>query len=77
MIKKPVAIILGLTLLLGGLFKCDAFSAEKMPKPEPSFLSVEYTILIAISSLAHPAAISNVTIVSYDAAAAVEVLANP
>ncbi len=28
MIKKPVAIIVGLTLLLGGLFKCDAFSAE-------------------------------------------------
>ena len=28
MIKKPVAIILGLILLLGGLFKCDAFSAE-------------------------------------------------
>ncbi len=28
MIKKPVAIILGAILLLGGLFKCDAFSQE-------------------------------------------------
>jgi len=27
MIKKPVAIIVGLILLLAGLFRCDAFSA--------------------------------------------------
>jgi len=29
MIKKPVAIMVGLLLLLGGLFKCDAFSSEQ------------------------------------------------
>jgi len=58
MIRKPVAIIVGLTLLLGGLFKCDAFSQEvpipepppiPMPEPppisEPSLLPDEYTIL--------------------------------
>jgi len=57
MIKKPVAIIVGLLLLLGGLFKCDAFSketpmpeppptsAEETPLPELTFLPDEYTIL--------------------------------
>lgn len=33
MIKKPVAIIVGLLLLLGGLFRCDAFSAEVPSTP--------------------------------------------
>jgi len=37
MIKKPVAIVVGLLLLLGALFKCDAFSQET-PIPEPSLL---------------------------------------
>ena len=34
MIKKRVAIAVGLLLLLGGLFKCDAFSQEP-PTSEP------------------------------------------
>jgi len=39
MIKKPVAIIVGLILLLGGLFKCDAFSEEtSIHEPHPSCL---------------------------------------
>jgi hypothetical protein len=35
MIKKPVAIIVGVILLFAGLFRCDAFSQET-PIPEPS-----------------------------------------
>jgi len=42
MIRKPVAIIVGLILLLGGLFKCDAFSQESVI-PDPPLLPDEYT----------------------------------
>jgi hypothetical protein len=38
MIKRPVAIILGLTLLFGGLAKCNAFSAEGKPVSDPRIL---------------------------------------
>ncbi len=44
MIRKPVAIIVGLILLLGGLFRCDAFSQETV-LPDPPLLPDEYTIL--------------------------------
>ena len=60
MIKKPVAIILGLTLLLGGLFKCDAFSQETpipepppIPMPKPPLLPDEDTILCAAEQSKH------------------------
>ena len=40
MIKKPVAIIVGLILLLAGLFRCDTFSQEA-PIPEPPLKELE------------------------------------
>ena len=50
MTKTPLLIALGIAVLFGGLFKCDAFSeetpiAETPPMSEPPFLPDEYTIL--------------------------------
>jgi len=45
MIKKPVAIALGLVLLMSGLFGCDDFSKET-PNPETPLLPDESTICV-------------------------------
>jgi len=49
MIRKPVAIIVGLILLLGGLFKCDAFSAEGTPLSENQVMTRTASISMSAS----------------------------